>query len=320
MCFTTPTYGSRMRADDTAYLLDLCDQAIGEPSTRHHAFSWLLDEAGARPQPVDGWWPTRRLVVLIADEPTETLERRLNVLAAYRIEARVLRIDAFESDASGAMRRLPERDEQRVRTELLAPGAALEQRLWFGGALVVGRNDAAHTDDGDEMVDWVELAEDDVFPEIDAEDLFDQPEEPSAPAFDPGWRADALARAALGAAALGRRAFGVAHTGHGVAQTDVEVMAWMALGESRATGEPHSADTEAGLAAALALDAWDVRECVESLAHRMLVEEAVDSEPDARAWSLTDAGAGVVEAWVARLPPLFARWPPETPETDDAIG
>lgn len=52
---------------DEFYVLDLCDQALGEVGLRQHRFDWLLGDpsaTGARARlPVDGYWPKANVVV-----------------------------------------------------------------------------------------------------------------------------------------------------------------------------------------------------------------------------------------------------------------
>ncbi len=53
---------------DEFYVLDLCDEALGEPGLRQHRFPWLLGDPSPKTGrtvalPVDGYWPTRNLVV-----------------------------------------------------------------------------------------------------------------------------------------------------------------------------------------------------------------------------------------------------------------
>lgn len=303
-----------MDPGDRAYLLDLCDAAIGERGARDHIFDWLLDEAGEAPRAVDAWWPARRLAVLLEAEPTPDLQRRLKVLAAYEIETVLLRLDSFERDGAGALRRLAEHDERHVRSELLDPGSRFSQRLWFGPE-IVGVNEAYHDDpaDLDDLDDDWDVAEDEAH-----FDALDEAEEPVAPALDPGWRGGAMARAALGAAVLARRAFAVAVAGHGRTDVETQVLVWIALvPPGRPTDEGES---DAGLRSALALDAWEVREALEGLARRGLVEADRGEPADPPTWSATDAGAEAVEAWVGRLGSVFAGWPPDRPGVDDAIG
>src|SRR5688500_2545073 len=53
---------------DEFYVLDLCDETLGEPGLRQHRFPWLLGDPSPKTGrtvtlPVDGYWPTRNLVV-----------------------------------------------------------------------------------------------------------------------------------------------------------------------------------------------------------------------------------------------------------------
>lgn len=53
---------------DEFYVLDLCDELIGEPGSRQHMFDWLLGDPSpktgkSRRLPVDAYWPNINLVV-----------------------------------------------------------------------------------------------------------------------------------------------------------------------------------------------------------------------------------------------------------------
>ncbi|WP_431961931.1 hypothetical protein [Actinacidiphila sp. bgisy160] len=54
-------------SSDEAYVLDLCDEVLGEQGLRQHRFEWLLGDAGSAGRktrlPVDSYWPEQRLVV-----------------------------------------------------------------------------------------------------------------------------------------------------------------------------------------------------------------------------------------------------------------
>ncbi|GHH29619.1 hypothetical protein [Streptomyces lanatus] len=54
-------------ASDEAYVVDLCDQVLGETALAQHKFDWLLGDTGASGQraklPVDAYWPGHQLVV-----------------------------------------------------------------------------------------------------------------------------------------------------------------------------------------------------------------------------------------------------------------
>ncbi len=56
------------RADsDEAYVLDLCDDVLGETGLRQYRFDWLVGDPGkngcCRELPVDGYWPGAATVV-----------------------------------------------------------------------------------------------------------------------------------------------------------------------------------------------------------------------------------------------------------------
>ncbi|GHB88278.1 hypothetical protein GCM10010306_099080 [Streptomyces umbrinus] len=52
---------------DEAYMVDLCNQALGETALTQHKFDWLLGDPGAGGRqaklPVDAYWPGHQLVV-----------------------------------------------------------------------------------------------------------------------------------------------------------------------------------------------------------------------------------------------------------------
>ena len=55
-------------SSDEQYVLDLCDEVLGEKGSRQHRFSWLLGDPSPKtgrsvPLPVDCYWPTFDLVV-----------------------------------------------------------------------------------------------------------------------------------------------------------------------------------------------------------------------------------------------------------------
>jgi hypothetical protein len=53
---------------EQAYVLDLCDELLGEPACREHRFDWLRGDPGGRGRagrtlPVDAYYPGHRLVI-----------------------------------------------------------------------------------------------------------------------------------------------------------------------------------------------------------------------------------------------------------------
>lgn len=88
------------RADsDEHYVLDLCDEVIGSPAQRQATFPWLVGDVSpttgrARKLPVDGCWPTLKLVVEFQEkqhtEAVPLFDRRATVSGVPRGEQRRL--------------------------------------------------------------------------------------------------------------------------------------------------------------------------------------------------------------------------------------
>jgi hypothetical protein len=88
------TYGRK----DQEYVVDLCDEILGEHALREHRFDWLLGDAnrrGARARlPVDAFYPRHRLVLEYweaqHDEPSPFFDKRdkLTVSGVHRGEQR----------------------------------------------------------------------------------------------------------------------------------------------------------------------------------------------------------------------------------------
>jgi hypothetical protein len=59
--------GGRENSDE-AYVLDLCDEVLGEQGLRQHRFEWLLGDSGAAGRrtrlPVDSYWPGHKRLVM----------------------------------------------------------------------------------------------------------------------------------------------------------------------------------------------------------------------------------------------------------------
>lgn len=85
---------------DEAYVLDLCDEVLGEQGSRQHRFDWLLGDPGRSGRrvklPVDGYWERSRVVVEYRerqhDEPTAFFDKPdlLTVSGVHRGEQRAL--------------------------------------------------------------------------------------------------------------------------------------------------------------------------------------------------------------------------------------
>jgi hypothetical protein len=130
---------------------------------------------------------------------------------------------------------------------------------------------------------------------------------------DLGWRGRSIALAALGAAVLGRSAFGLRRTG-GLAPIDMQLLAYLALAE-RAVATAELGEEIESLAGALACDLDDIRVAVRSLLREGLIATPTDVERDRAV--ITPEGMARVEQWLRRSVSLFAGWPPTVPGVDD---
>lgn len=94
-----PAPSRRPRSEsDADYVLDLCDELLGERSSREHTFPWLLGDpgrSGARRQlPVDAYYPEHKLVIEYRerqhDEPVSFFDKpeRMTVSGVHRGEQR----------------------------------------------------------------------------------------------------------------------------------------------------------------------------------------------------------------------------------------
>lgn len=91
--------GKRDESDE-AYVVDLCNQVLGEPALTQHKFDWLLGDLGTGGRrarlPVDAYWPGHQLVVeyreVQHDQPVPHFDKpeRLTVSGVHRGEQRAL--------------------------------------------------------------------------------------------------------------------------------------------------------------------------------------------------------------------------------------
>ena len=146
---------------DADYLLDLCDEAIGETGLRKHELPWLLSdpdpEGRGVPEPVAAYWPGKQIVAeLVKDERREHIRRRVGVLTAYGVATVVLDPTHFAQDGLGALRRLRDRDMSEIRGLLSSQAIEHGQWAWLGEWTVVsgmnvgvgvGENDEADAGD-----------------------------------------------------------------------------------------------------------------------------------------------------------------------------
>lgn len=136
-----PTTGARA-ASDEAYVIDICDEILGERGSRQHCFPWLLGDPGQRGSrrqlPVDAYYPRHEIVVEYRerqhDEPTPFFDRRQTVSGVGRGEQRrlyderreteipahglrlvIIRPRQLDSDSRGRLRRTKGLDAPAIR-------------------------------------------------------------------------------------------------------------------------------------------------------------------------------------------------------------
>ena len=140
---------SRAESDEH-YVLDLCDQILGQKASRQHRFEWLRGDYSEKRQsyshlPVDGYWRELGLVVEFAErQHTESVaifdrrdtvsgvtrgvqrriydERRVTLVPAHGLKLVVIPASAFDL-RRGKIIREPGRDIDVVRSALRAAGA-----------------------------------------------------------------------------------------------------------------------------------------------------------------------------------------------------
>jgi hypothetical protein len=83
---------SRSESSDEAYVIDLCDEVLGERGLRQHRFEWLQGDADSKGRtiglPVDAFYPAHSLVVEYRerqhDEPVPIMDSRATVSGVDR--------------------------------------------------------------------------------------------------------------------------------------------------------------------------------------------------------------------------------------------
>jgi hypothetical protein len=126
-------------ASDEAYVIELCDELLGEAAHRQHRFPWLRGDTG-RTLPVDAYYPDAGLVVEYRerqhDEPVRHFDKpdRLTVSGVHRGEQRrlydarrdelipahglrlvIIRPSDLDADSRGRLRRNDEQDRDTLR-------------------------------------------------------------------------------------------------------------------------------------------------------------------------------------------------------------
>jgi DNA-binding MarR family transcriptional regulator len=149
---------------------------------------------------------------------------------------------------------------------------------------------------------------------------------------DLGWRARAVALAALGAAGLSRAAF--AHQAPGD-PPPLQMQALVLLALQDSTGADPARHPGSGwLRSALALDGGVIDQIADALVRDGLATRGIDAldeieyelgEDDQEAIAelvpleLTDRGWEAVDRWFSRTAHLFRGWPPESSAAGDAV-
>ena len=134
-------------SSDEHYVLDLCDEVLGEEGSRQHRFSWLLGDPSPRTGlcvslPVDSYWPNLGLVVefherqhseaiAFFDKPDKLTvsgvhrgtqraiydDRRRRLIPGHGLALLIVTLDEFERHR-GKIRRQPERDTDTIARRL----------------------------------------------------------------------------------------------------------------------------------------------------------------------------------------------------------
>ena len=133
---------------DEDYVLDLCDEVLGEKASRQHRFDFLKGDAGTK-LPVDAYYASKCLVVEYNEKQhTEAVdffdkkdtvsgvsrgeqrriydERRQEVLPQYGITLVVISYDDFEHDGKKKIKRNRDLDLEIVKKKLIEAGIPIK--------------------------------------------------------------------------------------------------------------------------------------------------------------------------------------------------
>ncbi|WP_201788864.1 hypothetical protein [Amycolatopsis orientalis] len=139
-----------MRRDnsDEAYVLDLCDEILGERGQRQARFDWLRGDPGRNGRtvrlPVDSYWPDHQLVVeyreIQHDQPVPHFDkpdrltvsgvhrgrqralydqRRDELIPAHGLRLVVIKPSDLAADRRGRLRRDRDNDQLALHTKLI---------------------------------------------------------------------------------------------------------------------------------------------------------------------------------------------------------
>ncbi len=314
-----------MDAEEDAYLLALCDDALSQEGLRGHALPWLREggDPSGPPARVDAWYPQLRVIVLLTHRRDE--DRSLFMAEAgrpYDVDVFEVPRGWVERDAAGALRRLPA-ERRRIRRLLGTPDAREANRVTPAVAYTdIGYTQYVEHDDGNEDEDEYE----DEYEDEDQDDEWDDEEkadlvDPGLAADALGWRGRSVALALLEAVRLARRAFEVRRAGSGLSEPALEAL--LVLLAAGPPGEPFRPFGPQELGQLLVRDPDEVGRALaelEAAGHARCRDDGLEpADPDHLVeWTLTASGHETAVAWIARVIPLFAGWPRDVPGVDDA--
>jgi hypothetical protein len=106
------------------YVLDLCDDVVGEQGWRDHRFRWLASEGGdAALLPVDAYYPGPGLVIQYRERREGGDDERERLIPAHGLALVTVTPDVLGTNGSGRIARRPQRDRATL-AELVGQAAA----------------------------------------------------------------------------------------------------------------------------------------------------------------------------------------------------